>query len=540
MKKFNLLAMVLIALGIISCNPDNPSGQITGVTEDVFFEQIGDVQSIGYKEHYEEIIKQASESNDDASAALLEFAKAQIDSVDAYQEECINQAGANWDAGADGQGAANRLLGYEYVTIRYKSVDHTGAPIMLSTLVVWPFNSIIPDADANNIVIGCHVTIGSNAERPTNYKKGSVLSDVGMIACCAKLHGVGKSYENLVIIPDYQGYGATHGEVHPYLQQEVTARQVVDAVIAGKEYYEKVIKHKLENDWRSIAVGYSQGGSVAMAVQRYIEQNNLHNKLRYQGTVCGAGPYDPIAIIKQYIQENKVYMPVAAAMILHSMCNTNMRLIGKYAVDDYATDKCINSGVFDIIKEKKLNTDEMNAELLAYSAQYDAADSTSVLCMYRKAGSDFYPYCKDTKDSLEWETSLIKTSYAKTSDLLLPEVIDWFSGKKDPAHKNKMEALEKALQDNVLHNGWKPLSYIYLYHTIEDEVVPIVNYINCLEAWKGSPSEQYVKGKRRKGATQTHVNYGSLFFLSDLGDAIGQLFNDDCDEDEFDETIGIL
>ena len=51
MKKFNLLAMVLIALGIISCNPDNPSGQITGVTEDVFFEQIGDVQSIGYKEH---------------------------------------------------------------------------------------------------------------------------------------------------------------------------------------------------------------------------------------------------------------------------------------------------------------------------------------------------------------------------------------------------------------------------------------------------------------------------------------------------------
>ena len=167
-KMIFALMLLLMAVGIISCRPDNPNpnGSINGVTEDVYFEQVGDVQAIGYKEHFEEMIKQASESNDETSSVWIEYAKAQMDSVDAYQEECIKQAGANFDIGADGKGDANRLLGYEYATIRYRSIDHKGQSVMLSTLVAWPFNNIIPDADANNIVIGCHVTIGSNAERP--------------------------------------------------------------------------------------------------------------------------------------------------------------------------------------------------------------------------------------------------------------------------------------------------------------------------------------------------------------------------------------
>ena len=539
-KLFFILMMPLMVLGIISCEPDNPD--ISGVTEDVSFELVSEIDSIGYIEHYEEIIKQASENNDETSDDWIKFAQAQIDTVKSYQEDFINQAGANnndWDQGADGKTGVDRLWGYKYATIRYKSVDHLGNPIKLSALVVWPYNNILKDPDANNIVIGCHVTIGSNAERPTNYHNGSILSDVGMLACCAKVNGIGRAYENLVIIPDYQGYGATHGEVHPYLQQDVTARQVVDAVIAGKEFYEKELKHKLEDDWRSIAMGYSQGGSVAMAVHRYIEQNNLHNKLRFCGSICGSGPYDPIATMQQYIKDDKVYMPVAAAMILHSMCNTNKRLIGKYEAKDYATEACVNSGVFELIKAKKLNTDEMNAELLAYSAEHSRTElGDTALCMYRKAGDKFYLYCKDNKDSLDWETSLIKTSYAKTSDMFRPEVIDWFNGKKDPAHKDKMEALEKALQDNVLHQGWQPLTYIHMYHTPGDEVVPIVNYYNCLNAWKGTIGEPYVKGMRHVGATQSHVNYGTVFFMGDSGVAMTKLFGDLSYSSKFDDEAG--
>ena len=100
-----------------------------------------------------------------------------------------------------------------------------------------------------------------------------------------------------------------------------------------------------------------------------------------------------------------------------------------------------------------------------------------------------------------------------------------------------MEALEAALLDNVLYRGWMPLSYIYLYHTVTDEVVPLCNYEQCLDAWEGTLAHKYVKGTRYTGITQSHVNYGTMFFLYHLSEGMRQLIDDDYDEDEFDDTL---
>lgn len=209
-NRFFIFALLLLAL--VACTreeqPENQTttGVITGLTEDVYFEQVGQIDSIGLIEHYELLIQQTTENNAD-DAAFLTYLQEQLAMAEEYQEECINQSGANFDTGADGAGGKNRLLGYQYATIRYNSIDHFGNPIVLSTLVVWPYNNIFSNPDPNNVIIGCHVTISSNAERPTNYDKNSIMSDVGMLACCAKSNGIGLAYENLVIIPDYQGYG---------------------------------------------------------------------------------------------------------------------------------------------------------------------------------------------------------------------------------------------------------------------------------------------------------------------------------------------
>ena len=534
MKKFNFWAIALILLGVTSCANDDPDSriEITGLTDEVYFEKVGDIQSIGLKEHYQLLIQEASQGNNEGDAMMLEYAQSQLESVDEYEKECINQVGANWDSGADGESGTNGLLGYRYATIRYKSIDHTGKKVMLSSLVVWPYNNILSDPHANNIVIGCHVTIGSNAERPSNYSKNSILTDVGMLACSAKSNGIGLSYENLVIIPDYQGYGATHGEVHPYLSQDITARQVLDGVRAGKAFYEQYLEHKLEDNWKSISTGYSQGGSVAMAVHRYIEKNNLTSEFRFAGSVCGSGPYDPVATLKKYIDEDKTYMPVAAAMIVYSMCNTNQRMMGKYNVEDYMTDACINSGIIDMIKSKTLDTDKMNEALLEHSAKYNKDDKTS-LCMYRKCGDEFYPYRKDTKDIYTWESGN-KTSYAVLSDCLRPEVINWMKGEKDPAHKDKMEAFIGALNDNALYNNWSPAKPIILFHTKDDEVVPIENYTNCLNSWENSPN---VKGVRYVGFTKYHVAYGTVFFLQHEGWGVSSILGGDLKDFQFDKMV---
>ena len=64
------------------------------------------------------------------------------------------------------------------------------------------------------------------------------------------------------------------------------------------------------------------------------------------------------------------------------------------------------------------------------------------------------------------------------------------------------------------------------------------NYRNCLKAWEGS---DMVKGIIYKGATETHVNYGSYFFMVHCGDGIRAIFSDDVDDYEFDDIDnGIL
>ena len=537
MKKIKYLFLAILLIGVVSCSDDTPTPSIEDsvLTEDVTFELDSEIKSIGFKEHYETLIQEASASNDEESAIWLAYAQAQLDTLELIEKEYINQAGANWDVNTDGEGHKNRALGYEYATIRYKSIDHNGKDVMLSTLVVWPFNNIIADPDANNVIIGCHVTIGSNDERPTNYSKNSIGTDVGMLATCAISYLPGKVYENLVIIPDYQGYGATHGEIHPYLSQDLTARQVLDGVRAGIKFYKEYLKHNLEDNWTSLSTGYSQGGSVAMAVQRYVEKNNLTDEFNYKGSVCGSGPYDPIATLENYISTDQLYMPVAAAMMMNSLCKTNPRLMGKYTPADFLTDAAMESGIIDMIDFKKKNTNEVNEALLKYSLEFNLAD-TDKLCMYRKAKDNFYPYRKDTEDNYKWESGN-KTSYAKTSDVIRPEVINWMIGKQDPAHKDKMEALVGALNDNVLYNNWTPATSTFLFHTPGDEVVPFVNYENCLAAWKGSEN---VKAFRSIGFTQTHVSYGKLFYANHISTGIRAIFNGKESDYEFEQNLIIL
>ena len=108
---------------------------------------------------------------------------------------------------------------------------------------------------------------------------------------------------------------------------------------------------------------------------------------------------------------------------------------------------------------------------------------------------------------------------------------------KNPKYKGKMEALEKALQDNILHEGWRPDQVIYLHHTAQDEVVPFVNYSNCLQSWKNSRS---VKGKCYVGLTQSHVKYGEVFYMVNLGISMNMLLLGTYDLDGFDDIfIGI-
>ena len=69
------------------------------------------------------------------------------------------------------------------------------------------------------------------------------------------------SPDQLVIVPDYEGYGSTASYPHPYCNRELTAQQVVEGVKAGLAYFEKKVT-SMEDDWSGVAIGYSQGGAI--------------------------------------------------------------------------------------------------------------------------------------------------------------------------------------------------------------------------------------------------------------------------------------
>ena len=134
MMKKNFIVFIFCFLAAVSCTKNNPS-KPTGLTEEVTFEQVGTIESIGLMEHYELMIQQATAGNADEDLGLLDYLQEQLDAAEDYTDECLNQSGANWGEGYDGKKGKNGLLGYQYATIRYKSIDHNGNPADLSALV---------------------------------------------------------------------------------------------------------------------------------------------------------------------------------------------------------------------------------------------------------------------------------------------------------------------------------------------------------------------------------------------------------------------
>lgn len=383
-------------------------------------------------------------------------------------------------------------FGYKYMIYTYPSVNSKGEEITLSSLMAWPigknYGGILKIRYANNLIIGCHVTIAADKECPSKWPDTGFIegltNDVRMYVGHAG-GGLGRfadddepTYWNLVIIPDYEGYGATKANTHPYLDQELTARQVIDGVRAGLETWNKLSVYKrnkagfyksgdrpeLRSGWKSIVVGYSQGGAVAMAVHRLIEQENLVDEFHFGGSVCGDGPYDILATMQEYINWDRVYYPVAAALILNGMVECSPYMV-HHNINDYLSTNFTKCGIMDWIATKDYTTNDIRDKLSSYY----------------KSGQPIVDY-KDTDhgDNLY---------YMRMQDLLTPEAYSFCksfsypSGQWYGTAEGKFGDLQRAFENNSVLRGWQPQHPMYLLHSINDHVVPYVNAEKALQAF---------------------------------------------------------
>ena len=403
---------------------------------------------------------------------------------------------------------------YAWTTLNYLCKTSDGSEKELSELIVWPYfgGNWSPD----QLVIGCHSTITSDAQRPTNFSELPTLGEINMLALFAHAF----SQEALVIMPDYEGYGATASYPHPYCNRDLTAEQVVTGVKAGLSYFVNNVT-SMEDDWSGVAIGYSQGGAVAAGVLRYCQEHR-ETSLRLKGAVCGDGPYDPLATLKRYIGMDKLYMPVAPAMLLKGAIDTDpdMKALG-CAYQDFVTDEFMKTGIFDMIQSKQNTTDDIQAALLEHSRLYG---DDGGFVMRALSNDGFLPYTKSNiVDGRTFELENGKGyNYCTVDQCLKPEVIAYFrdgtvSGDVPEA---KLKALEKSLAKNALTaDGFMPGSGFTFFHSIGDEVVPYCNFESVRNTWGVSS----IVALSYQSNTTLHVATGTAFFLKYCGSLVDEI-----------------
>ncbi|MCC8038154.1 MAG: lipase family protein [Bacteroidales bacterium] len=516
MKIRAILLTALVSVALAACSDDDPKGSGDNDDNDeVTFDPTSDAADAGdydagmpytidnvqvtegessqiaVEDYLNRLVQEQTAANSDDADLWNSWLDDQLAALPEAKEEVADELGANT--------TEEVLLGIKSTRYTYKTVDASGNSVYLSGVIVYPrfaLGVLEVFSMPNNVIIGCHVTICSDKEAPSNFPAWladgiggvkALATDVGMLA----LHAHSNSTKSLVIIPDYEGYGETVDRAHPYLYQSVTARQVLDGVAGGLSLYKALTGNDCSK-LNSMSVGYSQGGSVSMAVHKYIETHNLADKYNYLGSVCGDGPYDPLTHMMKYVEENKVNMPRVLPLIIKGMVDANPYIKGKYTSDDFMSADLVASGALDDIASKQFTTDDINDRVKAYSkANGDCLTNSDGVCTFEKMVTEgLYKYF---------------TGQSMTRSAAKPYV-----------------ALAKALELNNLTKEWTPTLPMICFHSVGDEVVPFCNYESAKSAFSSSG---VFRGVRYTGKTQSHVGTGTTYYLLYEGGLVSAILN---------------
>lgn len=293
----------------------------------------------------------------------------------------------------------------------YTSKDADGKDILLSGKVMLPSNG-----KPKRMILVSHYTVCSNAEAPSN---------------CFSLEGVLVNLGYGLIIPDYQGYGITGDQIHPYLVMETTARNVVDMYLAVRPWLEAVDRSPEHTDID--LMGYSQGGANTMAVQQKIENehrfSDFDDYIQLHRVFAGGGPYDVKATYERFVNTDTAGYPVAVPLVLQGMIKGNKLNI--QCEDFIRPEKC--QQMLDWINCKRYTSAQIN--------------------------------------------QLIGTKV--THEILTDEAMEQRS--------EKVAELYKAMTANsIVAQDWDPEAPVYIMHSMDDETVPYTNATRAKSRWKES------------------------------------------------------
>ena len=394
-----------------------------------------------------------------------------------------------------------------FYTFNYPSKSATGEDVVLSSLLIaWTPSNPTETDSIESLHIYSHYTITSNQECPTLNKDFQIRLLFSTLA--NGKHGTNSDNNYIsrcvLIAPDYEGYGVSKDRNHPYLSEELTAKQVIDAVQYGLELYQKHVSDKraldFKSNWRSFSWGFSQGGAVALAVHRYIEQNDLSDELRFRGSICGDGPYDLLATMQYYLeddgtsyntttehQQGTCTMPMVMPMIVQGVLDSHPIMQG-HTIDEYFSQQFLDTGIMDWLASKQYSTGDISKKW--YQQLKNGLDAN---------GRHYTP------------TQMAELFYSPSSNNVWGKLNKIFKPGFE-TYSGPWADLYQAMTDNGVASGWQPQHRIQFVHSRGDMVVPFGNYLAFRDAHQEDEGELF---RIDDSITSTdHTNVGTQFFVS--------------------------
>lgn len=314
----------------------------------------------------------------------------------------------------------DRSSGNTKYTIAYRSRDVLGDEVWLSGWVAVPTNGEGGTSSADHVLFSTHYTMCKNSQVPS---QSSPIDGYTFTF---------SSNKPVMIEPDYLGYGITKDREHPYCAPEIMAQESTDMIFATHDLLRDL--HQMDcstGQYPTYGIGYSQGGAIILACQKYVE-NNLseadRQSINWVRTCCGAGPYNSLATFSQYMFQNDLSMAVAAPLIVMGMVTAYPDIFQGIRAEDYFSDAFNAAGIIDKIRSTDYDTDEI-------SSMIKKACGANMQGMLSEA-------CKDMNSDL-------------------------------------MQHLFQALGRSDLTRDWKPQADIWFFHNTGDDVVPYLNTISA-------------------------------------------------------------
>jgi len=148
--------------------------------------------------------------------------------------------------------------------VQYETVGAVAEATTASGALMVPTGSGAPCAGAHSILLYAH---GTTADKNFNIADlSAAANDEGLL-----LAAIFAAQGYIVVAPNYAGYDTSTLSYHPYLDADQQSKDMIDALTAARTALPTLSSPAVAQSGKLFVTGYSQGGYVAMATHRALQ-----------------------------------------------------------------------------------------------------------------------------------------------------------------------------------------------------------------------------------------------------------------------------